>query len=92
MKNIEDSSAFSDEMLARRIEYLSGFMLPERYRTLCKTVEQRTRYMTICTENMFHPQNASALVRNCEAFWGARAACDRGVVSFLSQCADCQGN
>lgn len=44
MKNIEDSSAFSDEMLARRIEYLSGFMLPERYRTLCKTVEQRTRY------------------------------------------------
>lgn len=68
MKNIEDSAAFSDEMLARRIEYLSGFMLPERYRTLCKTVEQRTRYMTICTENMFHPQNASALVRNCEAF------------------------
>lgn len=68
MKNIEDSSAFSDTMLARRIEYLSGFMLPERYRTLCRTVEQRTRYMTICMENTFHPQNASALVRNCEAF------------------------
>jgi tRNA (guanosine-2'-O-)-methyltransferase len=28
----------------------------------------RTRRMTICMENTFHPQNASALVRNCEAF------------------------
>ena len=24
--------------------------------------------MTVCMENTFHPQNASALVRNCEAF------------------------
>ena len=26
MKNIEDSAGFPDELLARRIEYLSGFM------------------------------------------------------------------
>ena len=63
MKNTENN-----ELLARRIEYLSGFMLPEREEVLRSTLADRTRYMTICTENMFHPQNASALVRNCEAF------------------------
>ena len=68
MKNIEDSAGFPDELLARRIEYLSGFMTAERYATLCRAVDMRTRYMTVCMENTFHPQNASALVRNCEAF------------------------
>ena len=24
--------------------------------------------MTVCMENTFHPQNASAIIRNCEAF------------------------
>ena len=28
----------------------------------------RTRYMTILAENTFHPQNAAALIRHCEAF------------------------
>lgn len=43
-------------------------MTAERYATLCRAVDMRTRYMTVCMENTFHPQNASALVRNCEAF------------------------
>ena len=50
------------------IEYLSGFMLPGREKVLRETLANRTRYMTICLENTYHPQNASALVRNCEAF------------------------
>ena len=50
------------------IEYLSGFMLPEREKVLRETLASRTHYMTICLENTYHPQNASALVRNCEAF------------------------
>ena len=43
-------------------------MLPERAEVLRATLARRTRYMTVCMENTFHPQNASALVRNCEAF------------------------
>lgn len=43
-------------------------MLPERLETLRGTLSNRTKYMTVCMENTFHPQNASALVRNCEAF------------------------
>lgn len=52
----------------QRIEYLAEFMLPERYATMRRVVADRTRYMTVCAENTFHPQNASALVRHCEAF------------------------
>ena len=56
------------EWYAERVEWLSEFMLPERYATMQRVVGDRTRYMTICAENTFHPQNASALVRHCEAF------------------------
>jgi len=67
MKNIENSEP--DEVsMARRTALLRGFMTDERYDTLVRALDRRTRYMTILTENTFHPQNASALVRHCEAF------------------------
>ena len=43
-------------------------MTPERYDVLRKTVGMRTRYMTVLAENMYHGQNAAALIRHCEAF------------------------
>ncbi len=51
-----------------RTECLRAFMSEERQQTLRRTLAERTRYMTVLTENMFHAQNASALVRHCEAF------------------------
>lgn len=56
------------EWYTERVEWLAEFMLPERYATMKRVLDNRTRYMTICAENTFHPQNASALVRHCEAF------------------------
>lgn len=47
---------------------MSQFLTEERQETLRRTVAQRTHYMRIMTENMFHPQNASAIMRHCEAF------------------------
>lgn len=64
-KNTESNSP---ERISAQIEYLSEFMLPERAAVLRETLARRTRYMTVCMENTFHPQNASALVRTCEAF------------------------
>lgn len=52
----------------KKIEYLAEFMTPERFDVLRETLSFRTRYITLCTENTFHSQNASALIRNCEAF------------------------
>ena len=64
MANIAKPKEWYDE----RVESLAEFMLPERYATMRRVVADRTRYMTVCAENTFHPQNASALVRHCEAF------------------------
>ena len=56
------------EWYDERTDYMSGFLTGERIQTLRRTLAMRTRYMTILTENTFHPQNASALVRHCESF------------------------
>ncbi len=56
------------EWYVPRMEYMMGFLTEERIEVLRRTLGERTRYMTILTENTFHPQNASALVRHCEAF------------------------
>ena len=56
------------EWYDERTAYMTEFLTGERIGVLRRTLEMRTRYMTILTENTFHPQNASALVRHCEAF------------------------
>ncbi|MBR7115593.1 MAG: RNA methyltransferase [Alistipes sp.] len=58
----------SKEWYNERTAYLETFLTEERIEVLRCTLSSRTRYMTILTENTFHPQNASALVRHCEAF------------------------
>ncbi len=68
MMTTNTENRLSAEECRRRIAYLSEFILPERKATLEKAVASRTPYMTLLAENMFHPQNASALVRHCEAF------------------------
>ena len=58
----------SEEWLRERLDYMTRFITDERRDVLQRTVAQRTHYMRILTENMFHPQNASAIMRHCEAF------------------------
>lgn len=73
MKNTANSDAAAradDEFgpYAGRIACLREFMTPERYAVLRATLSMRTRYMTVLAENMYHGQNAAALIRHCEAF------------------------
>lgn len=58
----------SEEWMRERLDYMTQFLTEERKKVLRRTVENRTHYMRILTENMFHPQNASAIMRHCEAF------------------------
>ena len=51
-----------------RIDYLATFMTEERFSLFEQTLSMRTTYLTILTENTFHPHNAAALIRHCEAF------------------------
>lgn len=62
------NSPLTAEQIGERTRYLAEFMLPERREALARALDNRTDYMTVMTENMFHPQNASAIVRHCEAF------------------------
>ena len=66
MTNTENN--LSLEELRERIDYLSSFLLGSRIDTLTQALDMRTEYITVMTENMFHAQNASAIVRHCEAF------------------------
>ena len=56
------------EWYKERIDYLSTFMTEERFSLFRQTLSMRTNYMTILAENTFHPHNAAALMRHCEAF------------------------
>ena len=47
---------------------MTQFLTEERKEVLRRTLASRTHYMRIMTDNMFHPQNASAIMRHCEAF------------------------
>ncbi len=70
MTNTENNTSplLTAEQCDERIKYLSEFMMPERFDALRRAASMRTDYITVMTENMFHPQNASAIVRHCEAF------------------------
>ena len=58
----------SEAWLRERLDYMSQFLTDERREVLRRTVSQRTHYLRILTENTFHPQNASAIMRHCDAF------------------------
>lgn len=56
------------EVLRLKNEYLREFILPERYESLTRRLDWRTRYMVMCLEDIYYPHNASAVIRSSEAF------------------------
>lgn len=52
----------------RRIDLLQPFVNDNRIATLKAVLANRTRRVTVALENIFHSQNASAVVRSCECF------------------------
>lgn len=56
------------DAVRRKIEYLRGFVLPERYESLVRRLDLRTRYVVMCLEDIYYPHNASAVIRSSEAF------------------------
>ena len=50
------------------IEYLSQFVTDERFRLFHRILEDRTRYLTIVLEDIYQPQNASAVLRSADCF------------------------
>ncbi len=50
------------------LEYLSGFMSENKMELFNKIIPERTRHVTVALENIFQPQNASAVLRTCDVF------------------------
>jgi len=55
-------------MKAELLEYLSAVVTPERLSLYNKIIESRTNYITVVLEDIFQPQNASAVLRTCDCF------------------------
>jgi len=50
------------------VQFLETVMKEERIELIEKNVNERTRYITVVLENIFQPQNASAVMRSCDCF------------------------
>lgn len=50
------------------IDYLAALVTEERMQTMDKVSQFRTRYLTVVLEDIFQPQNASAVLRTCDCF------------------------
>lgn len=48
--------------------YLSTFVTPSRLKLFEKILDQRTNYITVILEDIYQPQNASAVLRTCDCF------------------------
>jgi tRNA (guanosine-2'-O-)-methyltransferase len=48
------------------INYLSQFTTPRRFQLFRDVASNRTRYITPVLENIYQPQNASAVLRTCD--------------------------
>jgi tRNA (guanosine-2'-O-)-methyltransferase len=55
-------------MQEKLINHLSEFITVERLKLFEKVLEQRTSYITLVLEDIFQPQNASAVLRTCDCF------------------------
>ena len=50
------------------IEFLQPYVTEHKQNLVEEVLEQRTRHITVVLENIYHPHNASAVVRSCDCF------------------------
>lgn len=50
------------------IEYLFKFISDQRKKRFLEVINYRTRHITVVLEDIFQPQNASAVLRTCDCF------------------------
>ena len=54
--------------IEKQTAHLAEFMLDSRRERLEEVLLQRTRYITVVLEDIYHAPNASAVIRSCECF------------------------
>lgn len=52
----------------KRLKYLEKFLTDRRVDLFDRILEYRTRYLTVVLEDIYQPNNASAVLRSCDCF------------------------
>ncbi len=68
MKSLQPIVSPNKEELYSLISFLETFLTDERKNIINKNIQYRTRYLTVVLEDIFQPQNASAVLRTCDCF------------------------
>lgn len=68
LPNKAQMEAFNALTPQQRIDLLKPYVSDSRIATLQSVLSHRTRRITVALENIYHSQNASAVVRSCECF------------------------
>lgn len=56
------------DLLLKSVRFLEEFVTDNRLELINSNLKNRTQYITIVLENIFQPQNASAVMRSCDCF------------------------
>ena len=56
------------EIRKKLLNYLLEFVTENRRKKFDEIIQHRTRYITVVLEDIFQPQNASAVLRTCDCF------------------------
>jgi tRNA (guanosine-2'-O-)-methyltransferase len=62
------ATALTPETEEALLEFLLGFVTPDRRERMLEVVELRTDYVRLVLEDIYQPHNASAVIRSCECF------------------------
>lgn len=66
---MQESNQIADPaLLPELIRYFEGFLTDQRKELIETNLSNRTRYITVVLEDLFQPQNASAVLRTCDCF------------------------
>lgn len=56
------------DLAERLIAYLKEFVTDERWQTMNRVLDYRTRHLIVVLEDLYQPHNASAVLRSCDCF------------------------
>lgn len=79
-------------MTKQLTEYLSQFMLPERYNQMLKVLGDRTDYILPVVENLNQSHNANAVIRTCECLGFQKLTVIENFHEFLINREVCMGS
>ena len=58
----------SGELDQGLVDYLAQYITLHKRAAIERVLSQRTRFFTVVLEDIFKPQNASAVLRTCDCF------------------------